>query len=68
MLRDADSADAAKPLEDAVVRDVLTNHCAEILGLESAQVNEAAEVGHVPKRQLNDKSRFAPFGGGEAIA
>jgi hypothetical protein len=35
----------AEPFDDAVVRDGLANHWAEIIGLGLGQVNEGAEVG-----------------------
>jgi hypothetical protein len=35
---------AAQLLDDAIVRDGLTDHSAEILGLEVGQVNECREV------------------------
>jgi hypothetical protein len=54
---------SAQLLDYAVMRDVLANHCAEMLGLEVGQVNERWEVGWVPGRLVGDKSllRSIPF-------
>ncbi len=43
---------AAELLDDAVVRDGLANHCAEILGSRSGQVNGGREFGCTPKSKL----------------
>ena len=43
---------AAQLLDDAVVRDSLADHLAEILGLGVGQVNEGRQVGVASKRQL----------------
>jgi len=43
---------SAQLLDDAVVRNRLPDHWAEILGLEVGQVNEGSEVGSVPTGQL----------------
>ena len=42
----------AELLDDAVVRDGLADHWAEILGPEIGQVNETREVGCLPEAQL----------------
>jgi hypothetical protein len=42
----------AQLLDDAVMRDNLANHWAQMLGLEVRQVNEAREVGGPSSRQL----------------
>ena len=41
---------AAELLDDAVVRDGLADHWAEILGLQREQVNEGGRVGGVSNR------------------
>ena len=45
-------ASAAEFFDDAVVRDGLPDHWAEILGLEAGQVNEGNKVGGVSARWL----------------
>ena len=52
-------AAAAQFLDDAVVRDGLPDHWAEILGPEIRQVNEGVEVGGVPERQLAIHPHYA---------
>jgi hypothetical protein len=46
------SPSEAKLLSDALTRDGLADHWAEMLRLEVGQVNESVEVGGVPKGQL----------------
>src|SRR6202034_1248927 len=43
---------ATELFDDAVMRDGLANHWAEILGPGLRQVNEGVEFGGVPERQL----------------
>ena len=43
---------ATEFLDDAVMRNGLADHWAEILGLEVGQVNEGEEVADVSERQL----------------
>ena len=43
---------ATDSLDDAIVRDGLPDHWAEMLGLGVRQVNEVEEVGHVLKSRL----------------
>ena len=50
---------AAQLLDDAVVRDGLANHWAEILGPGLGQVNEGVEVGGGPERQLAINPHYA---------
>jgi len=50
---------SAQLLDDAVVRDGLADHWAEMLRLEVGQVNESVEVGCVPKDQLAKNPDYA---------
>jgi hypothetical protein len=47
---------AAQLLDEAVVRDGLPDHWAEMLGLEVGQVNESVKVGRATKGQFGEKS------------
>ncbi len=49
-------------LDDAVVRDSLADHLAEILGLGVGQVNEGQKVSGVPARWLMKNLDFANYG------
>jgi len=46
------SPSGAKLLSDALTRDGLADHWAEMLRPEVGQVNESVEVGGIPKGQL----------------
>src|SRR5215471_10254703 len=48
---------AAKFFDDAVMRDGSPGHWAEILGLETTQVNETGKVGCSPSAQIVEKSQ-----------
>jgi len=43
------------------MRNRLADHWAEILGLKVGQVNEAGEVGYVPKGQLAINRHFTQY-------
>ena len=60
-VHDAHAA-AAQLLEDPVVRNAVADHWGKILGLEVAQVNEGANVGCIPTRQvtLNPNTQSEP--------